>query len=540
VVVADGFFGVAPAVIPLTVVEVDEPQTLGLETKRLDFLRPAVDDIAERRGKVGVVGIFFLQTVKLRRKGLGAPHRIGRHVLDVWEKIARLLQRENGPGFGIHTDDYNWRFPMRIAAGALSLVLTLAAGAASAQTAGVVPVNAQPPSLNSHENSSLDAPIGWPPLRSSDGTLLIGGEVVATIGAPDNTAFFNYTDYEHNALRMMRLAIAGQWRPLARIALIGEIRSEDLSQVDTHAAYVRIRPWQSQAFDIQAGRIPPSFGAYGRRAYNADNPLIGYPLAYQYLTSLRPDAIPNTVDDILRMRGRGWQPSYPVGSTSTSTGLPLVSAFRWDTGVQGRWSGTYLEATAALTAGTLSDPRFTDNNSGRQISGRVAAKPTIGLLLGASAAQGAWLSDDVVDLLPTTARSRSYSQRAFGLDGEYSRAHWLVRGEVVWSGWEMPLMLLNETQRLDSRGMWIEGRYRFSPRLFVAARADRLDFSRITGTILGGVPITWDAPVKRIETGLGWYLLRNLVGRVIVQRNWRDGGRVHERTYVSGQLAYWF
>jgi hypothetical protein len=88
--------------------------------------------------------------------------------------------------------------------------------------------------------------------------------------------------------------------------------------------------------------------------------------------------------------------------------------------------------------------------------------------------------------------------------------------------------------------MWIEGRYRFSPRLFVAARADRLDFSRITGTILGGVPITWDAPVQRVETGLGWYLLRNLVGRVIVQRNWRDGGRVHERTYVSGQLAYWF
>jgi len=74
----------------------------------------------------------------------------------------------------------------------------------------------------------------------------------------------------------------------------------------------------------------------------------------------------------------------------------------------------------------------------------------------------------------------------------------------------------------------------------VAARADRLDFSRITGTILGGVPTTWDAPVQRVETGLGWYLLRNLVGRVIVQRNWRDGGRVHERTYVSGQLAYWF
>ena len=43
------------------------------------------------------------------------------------------------------------------------------------------------------------------------------------------------------------------------------------------------------------GRIPPLFGAFGRRGYQGrDNPLIGYPLAYQYLTSLRPDAVPAT------------------------------------------------------------------------------------------------------------------------------------------------------------------------------------------------------------------------------------------------------
>jgi hypothetical protein len=88
--------------------------------------------------------------------------------------------------------------------------------------------------------------------------------------------------------------------------------------------------------------------------------------------------------------------------------------------------------------------------------------------------------------------------------------------------------------------MWIEGRYRFSPRMFVAARADRLDFSRIAGTVLGSVPVPWDAPVERVEGGVGLYLLRNLVGRAVVQRNWREGGRVRARTYVSGQLAYWF
>jgi len=33
-------------------------------------------------------------------------------------------------------------------------------------------------------------------------------------------------------------------------------------------------------------------GAFARQAYGRDNLVIGTPLAYQYLTSLRPDALP--------------------------------------------------------------------------------------------------------------------------------------------------------------------------------------------------------------------------------------------------------
>jgi hypothetical protein len=378
------------------------------------------------------------------------------------------------------------------------------------------------------------------PLRSPNGTLAVGGEIVGTFGAPDNTAFFNYTDYKHNALRMLRLALAGEWRPVSPLAFVAEIRSEDFHNVEAHAVYVRIRPWQSRTFDIQAGRIPPSFGAYGRRAYNADNPLIGYPLAYQYLTSLRSDAIPGTADDLLRMRGRGWQPSFPVGSSAEGPGLPMVSAFRWDTGVQARWSEGPFEVTGAVTAGTLSDPRLTENNDGRQVSGRVAAKPIFGLIVGVSGARGAWLSDGVIAQLPEALRSRSHTQRAIGLDAEYSRDHWLVRAEMVSSRWMMPLARSARTQDLDALGVWIEGRYRVSPRLFLAARADSLSFSMISGTLFSGFPTTWDANVERVEAGAGWYLQRNLVARVSIQRNWRDGGRVRKRSFLSGQLAYWF
>lgn len=405
---------------------------------------------------------------------------------------------------------------MRAAAGALLLVVSLAPIQAGAQT----------------------LPAG--PLRSPDGSLLVGGEIVGTVGAPDSTAFFNYTDYEHNALRMFRVAIAGQWRPVSPVAFVAEVRSEDLQHVDAHAAYVRIRPWRSHAFDIQAGRIPPSFGAYGRRAYNADNPLIGYPLAYQYLTSLRADAIPGNADDLLRMRGRGWQPSFPFGSSQLAPGLPMVSAFRWDTGVQARWSAAHVDATGGVTLGSLSDPRVSDNNGGRQVSGRVSVKPVVGLVLGASAARGEWLSRDALALLPDESRSDSYTQRAIGADAEYSRDYWLVRGEVVWSRWTVPLAAWTRSLDVDALGVWVEGRYRLTPRLYVAGRADSLGFSKIAGTVFDGAPTTWDAPVQRLEAGAGWYFQRNLVARAVVQRNWRDGGRVRSRTFVAAQVAYWF
>ena len=45
---------------------------------------------------------------------------------------------------------------------------------------------------------------------------------------------------------------------------------------------------------------------------------------------------------------------------------------------------------------------------------------------------------------------------------------------------------------------------------------------------------------QRLEVGGGMYLRRTLTVRGVVQRNWRDGGRVMARTFVSGQVAYWF
>jgi hypothetical protein len=377
-------------------------------------------------------------------------------------------------------------------------------------------------------------PLPEGPVRALDGRVTIGAEVSATVGNGDKVAFFNYTDYEHNLLKLIRLSLSGMYRPAEWLALVGEVRSEDMEHPTPYAAYVRVHPWRTRAFDIQAGRIPPTFGAFARSTYGIGNAVIGYPLAYQYLTSLRTDSIPATADDLLRMRARGWRSSFPVGSPTAGPGVPIISAFQWDTGVQVSWKGGPVELSSAVTNGSLSSPRVSDDNGGKQLAARAVVTPAIGLVIGASAARGAWLSR-------TIEKGTSPAQRAFGADVEYSRDYWIVRAEMVWSRWALPSPLSPSGARaVSAAAAWLEGRYRLTPRIFVAARADHLGFSELRGTLIDPAGAPWDAPVKRLEGGIGYYVKRNLVLRAGVQGNWREAGRDRQRTYFAGQLAYWF
>jgi hypothetical protein len=374
------------------------------------------------------------------------------------------------------------------------------------------------------------------PVTLGGGRVVVGGEVAASI-APTDAGFFNYTNYEVTTIRQLRLAVSGRFRLTEQIAVLGEVRSDNLQHVEPFALYARVRPFPGRRIDVQLGRIPPTFGSFSRRAYSHDNPLIGYPLAYQYLTSLRADAAPADAEELLRMRGRGWLSSFSVGKLDEAPGVPLVSAFTWDTGVQVTSAWNVVTVAAAVTNGTASNPRVSDDNAGKQVAARLTAQPLTGLIVGGSFARGEFLSRRVRAVLED-GRDASYAQRAYGGDFEYSRDHWIVRAETVVSEWQMPL-LAADRNRLPLRALatTIEGRYTFLPGVYGAARVDHLGFSRIAATARVD---EWDAPVTRVEVGGGYYLQRNLIARVSVQRNQRDGGRVRSATFVAGQLLYWF
>jgi len=368
------------------------------------------------------------------------------------------------------------------------------------------------------------------------GRVLLAGDASATYGS-DDPGWFTYTNYETSSLRRIRTGLTVEVRASRRLSFLAEVRAETGEGVEPYAWFARLTPFDSGLVDIQAGRIPPVFGTYARRSYPQDNPLIGDPLGYQYLTSLRPDAVPATADHLLRMRGRGWRASYPVGNPTPGPGVPMIAASQRDTGIQIRLGRPTLEGALAVTVGSLSKPLVRDDNGGGQVAGRLTWRPFPAFALGVSAARGAFVSDRVRAARPDVA-DRPYNQQAVGVDVEASWGRWLLRGEFVDGSWRLPL--LDEPRipgPLDSRAWYLEAKVRLRPGLYVAARGDRMTFAAIRGS--AGVN-TWDADVSRVELGVGYTVWRGLIMKASVMDNWRDGGGVRRSRLASVQALLWF
>jgi predicted porin len=185
-----------------------------------------------------------------------------------------------------------------------------------------------------------------------------------------------------------------------------------------------------------------------------------------------------------------------------------------------------------VTTGTLGDPRVGDNNDGRQIAARVAVRPGAAWIIGVSGARGAYLSNDLAPAMPEGHTIEDFTQRAAGVDLEYSAGYWLVRTEAILSWWNMPAIA-----DLRAVALSTEARYKLRPGLFIAGRFDHLSFSDLAQ---GGTTVSWDAPVTRVEAGGGYYVRRNVMVKVAYQYNWRDSDEYRELGIVAGQLTYWF
>jgi hypothetical protein len=371
------------------------------------------------------------------------------------------------------------------------------------------------------------------PVSFGGGRVVLSGDAAVSI-APEDFGFFNFSDYEHSTLREFRAGVSAMVRATERVAVLAEIRSENLATPEAYALYARIRPFSRHRFDIQIGRIPPTFGAFPRQTYGRDNPLIGYPLAYQYLTSLRADALPANTDELLRMRGRGWLASYSIGNVTAERGVPLTAGLTWDTGVQVSSGWKAIDVTGAVTNGSPSRPVVADDNDGKQVAGRIVVHASPALAIGSSYARGSFVGRRAVAAAGATG---GYAQEAVGIDASYQAGHLSIRGEVIGTSWNLPLADPKTAVTLRAGAVSVESKYTFLPGAYGAIRIERLAFGRVSTT--RGLA-AWEAAVDRVEVGGGYYIQRNLIARGSLQFNDRSGGRVTSSRLAAAQLLFWF
>ena len=288
------------------------------------------------------------------------------------------------------------------------------------------------------------------------------------------------TDYLRSNLRLFRLNLDVEAHAGSHLALVGQLRSDNLDSPRPYALYLRVRPWTTRAFDIQAGRIPPVFGSYPRRRYALDNPLPGMPLAYQYLTSLRADALPDSTDDFHAQQGSGWLVrGYPIGDQYPAPGLPLVNAEHWDTGVEVRIGARAAAARGGGHPGNALAPA----GPGRQRRQAGLGPPRLApcgrpRARGLGRARGLPLARGhrpAVRIVPGRLSPDAAGLRRGVLGGlldpaRRSRLDRLGASSAAGSGASIAL---------EALGVMLEARYKVAPGFYLAGRADHLGFSRV-------------------------------------------------------------
>jgi hypothetical protein len=316
----------------------------------------------------------------------------------------------------------------------------------------------------------------------------------------------------------------------ARLVVFSEIQTVRGFNLNLYALSAVYRARSDEALKVEAGKFLAPFGNFLARRYASENPLIDYPLPYNYRTALSASQMPGTNHALLAARGRGHDLHYnhptpalakPGNSQKTTDhipqsnwGLKVVSREVYLTGAQvfGAIKQTFSYAFA-VTNGALSNPVDINDGNSVQLLARFRVTPMTGLDMGVSFASAPYLNKSAVqaELRAAGKSAERYRQSVVSADLAFSRGLTVLYAEALYNRWETPFL----TERLGLWGGYLEAKYTLTPRVFVAGRWSYLHFSEIADVLDidgdGRLQEPWDNHVSQIELGLGYRLNRNAV-----------------------------
>lgn len=341
------------------------------------------------------------------------------------------------------------------------------------------------------------------------------GQFQVAVGGVMTTNFVN-SDEAESSLRYNN--------GLAGFELIGNL-FVNMRISDDVSAFVEVESWRgwevrlyNAAFtykisgprlQVEAGKFAAPFGNFLPRRFAPQNFVYSYPLYNEYRTGLATDNIPADHAALLGGRGKNF----------TGTGLMLMARNAYLTGVQFFGQLGVAGYHLGLANGALSNPSNMSENKRPMWFGRVHVQPLIGLKFGASLANGGYLNSILLKNSQPHVQPEKYGQTLAGVDVEYSRGYLVFYGEGLFSRWQSPLI----RDDLAAVAWSAEMRYKILPRLFLAARYGRINFSAIADPADidadGQLTAPWEFPVWRLEPAVGYHLSRHALLKAAWQIN---------------------
>ncbi|MDZ7360837.1 MAG: hypothetical protein ONB46_08940 [candidate division KSB1 bacterium] len=347
----------------------------------------------------------------------------------------------------------------------------------------------------------------WPSLTICQSSIEIGGIVTANyLDSQDSRSQFRYNNglpgFELLADLFLNVRISDE----ASAFLELETWRGWEARVYTAALTYKI---SGDRLQIEAGKFAAPFGNFLPRRFAPQNFVYGHPLFYEYRTALSTGQfLPDPRALLLARRG-----------ASRDAGLQMLARNAYFTGARFFGKLGAVGYHLGFANGAPSNPVYVNENKRMMIFGRLHLQPVIGLTLGVSAANGGYLNNAVVKSAHPDLKPEQYAQTLAGADVEYSRGYFVFFGESVWSRWESPFI----TDPLEALAFSAELRYKILPRLFVAGRYGRLQFSEIADAgdldADGRLSEPWEFPVWRFESAIGYNLSRHALVKAVWQIN---------------------
>ncbi len=297
------------------------------------------------------------------------------------------------------------------------------------------------------------------------------------------------------------------------VAALLNARIEDNGGIYFDYVAIRLTDLTPLHLNMLAGKFDLPFGNLGERRYPRKNFLFGLPVIYEYRTAL-PSQV-TTEATILAAQGNG-------------TGMRLLDGGMYDIGGMVYGSFGIADYAVAVSSGTISETSYGGGNTNSDLGKllRVAITPVTGLTIGGAYTWGAYLEEPYAPP-PRAIDVNAYTQQAAELDVEFSRGHAVVYAEGVYSTYRVPLETRDENFKV--LGFSIEGKYTVMPRLYAAIRLSGLDFGNV---LLGGTVQPWDYDVTEWEGGLGYFLDKDVLLKVV-----RRESRIHGGTFPKDNLT---